>query len=61
MLSSQPSLKRLGSVWTDTYRGMTDKEPELLQENMKETFETLRKNEPLKDSAVKEDVDLELD
>lgn len=51
----------VGSVWTDTYKGTTDKEPELLQENMKETFETLNKNEPLKDTPVKEDVGLELD
>ena len=51
----------IGSVWADTYKGTTDKNPELLQENMKETFEALNKNEPLKDTLVKEDVDLELD
>lgn len=45
----------VGTQWQDSYKGITDKAPTLVQENMKETYEKLNNFEPEKDDVIKDD------
>ena len=45
----------VGTQWQDSYKGITDKAPTLIQENMKETYEKLNNFEPEKDDVIKDD------
>lgn len=45
----------VGTQWQDSYKGITDKAPILVQENMKETYEKLNNFEPEKDDVIKDD------
>lgn len=45
----------VGTQWQDSYKGITDKAPTLVQENMKETYEKLNNFEPEKGDVIKDD------